>query len=98
MVRGELEPDTVATVEALATVRYVEPLYFDNVHSKRCVLAVRPTCRSGLVAVVNAHLAASLPVHAEHPMCIVHMLLNASSTWFYSVSGWTRALKLAIER
>ncbi len=39
-VRGELQPDTLAAVEALADVRYVEPLHFNNVSSKRCVLSV----------------------------------------------------------
>ena len=35
LVRGELAPDTVQAIEAVAQVLYAEPLYFDNVSSKR---------------------------------------------------------------
>ena len=38
-VRGELEPDTVTAAEALATVRYAEPVFYENVSSKRWALA-----------------------------------------------------------
>ena len=34
-VRGELEPATVAAVEALATICYAEPVFFENVSSRR---------------------------------------------------------------
>ena len=40
-VRGELASGTVQAAEAVATVRYAAPVFFESLSSKRCVLVVR---------------------------------------------------------